>query len=344
MATLGTKPPHFMGIRDVGDGVAITLVLIVQFNGVRFYIVAADPDDYGIGQALVPAGYRFDESIESKFLIELAELAWGDFDLARVQASERLERQLAGLAIDACLPTMQRLASSPIQSAQTLQDHLYPQIFTLQILTEGDKLTCRSLDNDAIPPKNRRLVLENRLRAMGLDIETTDIPVIKASQVILSLINVSERHIGDELATYLKLRSASIKWKVPELKGIVQSDERVIGILLAYIPHKHHSLRSLLDGVERGTIAPEEATVSLRQKWATQIRDTLAGLHSLGILWRDIKTDNVLIDEDGDAVVIDFGGGNTVGWVDRDKYGSMEGEMQGLNNIMAALGGEATSD
>lgn len=42
--------------------------------------------------------------------------------------------------------------------------------------------------------------------------------------------------------------------------------------------------------------------------------------------------------------VVDFGGGNTVGWMDRNKYGSMEGELQGLGKIMAALGVEANSD
>ncbi|KAL2139344.1 hypothetical protein VTI28DRAFT_5306 [Corynascus sepedonium] len=314
-----------MGIRDVGDGVAMTLVLIVQFNDVRFFIVAADPDDDGVGQALVPAGYRFDESIGSKFLIKLAELAWGDFDLARVQASERLERQLAGLAIDACLPTMQRLAPSPIQGAQTLQDYFYPQVYTLQILTEVIKAS--------------QVILVHCLQGY-----VWRVTVDGEDLVYKSLVNVSEGNIGDELATYLKLSSVVITWKVPELKGIVQSNERVIGTLLAYIPHKHHSLRSLLDGVERGTIAPEEATVSHRQKLATQIRDTLAGLHSLGVLWRDIKTDNVLIDENGDAVVIDFGGGNTVDWIDRDNYGSMESEMQGLSKIIAALGVEATLD
>ena len=124
--------------------------------------------------------------------------------------------------------------------------------------------------------------------------------------------------------------------------GIVQSHKGgVIGILLAYIPHKHHSLRALLAGFDGGTIAPSEATASLRQKWAMQIRGTVAGLHGLGILWRDIKTDNVLINDDGDAVVLDFGGGNTMGWVDQDKYGSMEGEEQGLEKIMLALGVEA---
>jgi serine/threonine protein kinase len=128
------------------------------------------------------------------------------------------------------------------------------------------------------------------------------------------------------------------------LVGIVQSHVGVIGILIAYIPHKHHSLRALLDGVEQGTVAPHEATASLRQKWAAQIRGTLAGLHGLGILWLDVKTDNILVDEDGDAIVIDFGGGNTVGWIDHDKYGCMEGELQGIDKIMSALGVEAHSD
>jgi hypothetical protein len=58
----------------------------------------------------------------------------------------------------------------------------------------------------------------------------------------------------------------------------------------------------------------------------------------MGILWRDAETDNEIINEDGDAVVLDFGGGNTMGWVDRDRYGSMEGEEQGLGKVMEALG------
>jgi hypothetical protein len=47
-----------------------------------------------------------------------------------------------------------------------------------------------------------------------------------------------------------------------------------------------------------------------------------------------------LIDENNDAVLLDFGGGNTLGWVDEDKYGTMEGEQQGLQKIMKALGVE----
>lgn len=61
---------------------------------------------------------------------------------------------------------------------------------------------------------------------------------------------------------------------------------------------------------------------------ATQPGDPLAG-H---------QTDKVLIDEDGDVLVLDFGGGNTVGWVDRDTYGTMEGKLQRLSKVMAVLG------
>lgn len=54
----------------------------------------------------------------------------------------------------------------------------------------------------------------------------------------------------------------------------------------------------------------------------------------------DIKTDNVLIDDNGDAYLVDFGGGNTMGWVDRDKYDTVEGDLQGLQKMLAALGEE----
>ena len=121
------------------------------------------------------------------------------------------------------------------------------------------------------------------------------------------------------------------------LSGIVVSHRGVIGILLGYIPHQCQSLAAMLDSVATGSISLDETTASLRRKWAIQIKQTLRGLHDLEILWRDIKTDNVLINEDGDAVLLDFGGGNTQGWVDPDKYGTMEGEEQGLRKIMEAL-------
>jgi serine/threonine protein kinase len=105
-------------------------------------------------------------------------------------------------------------------------------------------------------------------------------------------------------------------------------------------PTSNHNLHVLLLLVEQGTVPETEGTTSLKLKWAEQIKHSLTQLHDLAILWRDVKTDDVLIDENEDAVLLDFGGGNTIGWVDEDKYGTMEGEQQGLQNIMKALGVE----
>ncbi|KAK3294166.1 uncharacterized protein B0H64DRAFT_181096 [Chaetomium fimeti] len=354
--------PRLTRIRYVGDGLVMSAIFTFDFNGGCFVTVLASPTDEAGGEALVPADYQFDESIEGKILTELTDLTWGTVEEVMTKKKEikRLEQQLGELVADVCRPTMHRLMHTPIPEAQTLEDYLYPQTYMLQVVTDsaGDNLACRTLDGPghAGVPELHPPISDERLRGMGLDLEATDIPVVKPPQIILNRrlqgfvwkvtidgeemickvsIDAFEYAIGDELAAYLKIRSARVKLRVPELKGIVQSHRGVIGILLGYIPHKHHNLRALL--AETSTAVSSETTTELRYKWAAQIRGTLEELHSLGILWRDIKTDNVLIDENGDAVVLDFGGGNTMGWVDPDKYGTMEGDEQGLLKIMKAL-------
>ncbi|KAG7143184.1 hypothetical protein HYQ46_007524 [Verticillium longisporum] len=86
---------------------------------------------------------------------------------------------------------------------------------------------------------------------------------------------------------------------------------------------------------ERRTWAVDErAPLALREKWAAQIKDTVAKLHHLSVVWGDVKADNVLVDENGNAIVIDLEGGTTQGWVDREKEGTVEGDAQGVENMM----------
>ncbi len=244
MASPENKPPRLAGVRYVGDGLISSAVFAFQFNGVRFPVVAASPEDEAGGEALLSLDYKFEESIEAKILMKLSDLAWGDelspFDEARDEASERLEDQLADMAADVCLTTMQHLAPTPIPAAQTLQDQLYPQTYTLQVLTDGDKLTCRTLDGYTGITEPHPPVSADKLLAMELDVETTDIPILQASQVVLvrrlqcfvwrvtvdgeemvckSSIDVFKHAIGDEPAAYLKIRSAEVELRVPELKG-----------------------------------------------------------------------------------------------------------------------------
>jgi serine/threonine protein kinase len=51
------------------------------------------------------------------------------------------------------------------------------------------------------------------------------------------------------------------------------------------------------------------------ERWAKQVGDAIESLRRNGLVWGDAKAANVLISEDGNAVLIDFAGGYT-----RDGY------------------------
>lgn len=246
MASPGNASPRLAGVRYVGLGGLMSVVLTFHYNGVHFKVVAASPDDEAGGEDLLPPLYKFDESIEGKIMTEIADLSWGEFDEARDNACERLEDQLAELAADACLPAMRQLAPTPIPDAQTLEQYLYPQTQTLQVLTDFgcNGLTCRPLDGYTGIPERHPPVSEDRLRTMGFSLETTDIPIVQVSQVILvkrlqglvwkatvdgkdgeemickASIDIFDDHpIADELETYLKIRSSGAELRIPELRG-----------------------------------------------------------------------------------------------------------------------------
>jgi hypothetical protein len=205
-------------------------------------VVAASPEDGAGGEAYVTSLYKFDESIEGKVLAEISDLSMGQFDEARDKATERLEDQLAELAADACLSTMQQLAPTLIPDPQILERYLYPETYILQILTnfERNRLTCQTLDGYTGISERHPPVSEEKLREMGLDLETTDISVINSSRVVLgrrlqglvwkvtvdgeemickTSIDIFEHPIERELETYLKVRSAGVELRIPELKG-----------------------------------------------------------------------------------------------------------------------------
>lgn len=69
------------------------------------------------------------------------------------------------------------------------------------------------------------------------------------------------------------------------------------------------------------------------EKWAVQIKGTIETLHAIGVVWGDAKPGNIIIDLNGDAWIIDFGGGRADGWVDENLQGTIEGdEMRGCQN------------
>ncbi|KAF9760870.1 hypothetical protein IL306_004079 [Fusarium sp. DS 682] len=109
--------------------------------------------------------------------------------------------------------------------------------------------------------------------------------------------------------------------------GVVREGNGLLGMLFAWIDEK--CVLSEAKAIE----SPPE----LRKRWASQIRRSLDKLHENDIIWGDAKAANVLIDQNDDAWIIDFGGSYTVGWVDKDKAGTLAGDSQGLAKILEIL-------
>ncbi|KAI0973618.1 hypothetical protein F4678DRAFT_425354 [Xylaria arbuscula] len=324
-----------------------SLLCKYMYHGFRFDVLASSKDEDH------PEGYDFDQSIEGKLLLEYEDLTIGTPTDEKDKKLYEIRDALADLESNACFPFMQKMApSSPLPKPRTLEEELYPPTYALQVLTKGGQLSAHVIDYKS--PEGYPALSEQEFIALG--IETTiyrpsEVTLISRLQgrvwkvevggePMICKISMTDNFgptLANELGVYRKVNQLGNESKFPRMKGVVKSHMGVIAILLSYIPHKYHSLRMILHHTKDGLLPKTEATTAMRTKWAYQIMRSVEQLHEVGILWRDVKTDNVLIDDEGDAVVLDFGGGNTVGWVDANKYGTLEGDIQGLEKIMAHL-------
>ncbi|RWA12174.1 hypothetical protein EKO27_g2925 [Xylaria grammica] len=97
-------------------------------------------------------------------------------------------------------------------------------------------------------------------------------------------------------------------------------------------------LTSRLAGILKEKRGEREIQQSTKSKWAEQIKSSLQQLHAYGVVWGDAKPDNVMIDSNNDAVIIDFGGGYTHGYVTLELMETVEGDWVGFEQLKADLG------
>lgn len=145
-------------------------------------------------------------------------------------------------------------------------------------------------------------------------------------------------HAGDtqnatrEISNYRRIEDASLarQARISRLHGLVYDagTDIVFGLLLLYIDCSAKTL---------AWAAGPDTTGELRQRWAKQVMEAVKQLHNAGLVWGDVKPDNVLIDANNDAWLIDFGGGYTEGWVEKDLADTIEGDLQGLSKILEYL-------
>ncbi|KAE8373414.1 hypothetical protein BDV26DRAFT_285139 [Aspergillus bertholletiae] len=111
------------------------------------------------------------------------------------------------------------------------------------------------------------------------------------------------------------------------LKEYVGLDTEFPGIIMTKIP-----CRLRLSDVDI-----EHTDVAERCKWYTQVQDAIYSLHQHNIIWGDAKAENILIDHKNDTWIVDFGGGYTIGWDSPEHGKTIEGDLEGLQNVRKFL-------
>ncbi|KAK3075389.1 hypothetical protein LTR53_001320 [Teratosphaeriaceae sp. CCFEE 6253] len=104
-----------------------------------------------------------------------------------------------------------------------------------------------------------------------------------------------------------------------------ESGEQVAGILLELI----------VTGSAGGDCLGKavQARTEMHEKWRAQVMEMVKELHAHQLVWGDVNAGNVVIDEMGDAWVIDFGGMNNPEFVDNELAETEEGDWQGVNRL-----------
>ncbi|KAF4417026.1 hypothetical protein FACUT_12504 [Fusarium acutatum] len=137
---------------------------------------------------------------------------------------------------------------------------------------------------------------------------------------------------GRELQILHKVRESfpTGSIRVPQLLGYVHQNDtkQILGFLRQWVPGR------ILSDILASSSTQE------RQKWTSQILQTVGLLHQHGLIWGNGKPSNIIIDEEDNAWLIDVGGGCTPGWTDEELAETKEGDEQALGRIIELLSGD----
>jgi len=260
--------------------------------------------------------------------------------------NEELLQEMEGLLKNLLQPELQKLGPD-VQDygvkGQNLQAYITPDVFNFQLATlAGEpKLVRRDEVKSPIfhPPIPDPSIISAKIQV----VEAQSIRLIKklAYSWVLQVsvdgqpmvCKLTSRSGHDSLPReYTILQQildsgAASSIRVPTLRGVIKShDGGIVGILLEY-------LKPSIPNLEIGLLNDRTISRPTREKWVNQINETVEQLHNMDVVWGDAKTSNVLIDEHGDAWILDFGGGNTVGWIPEELVGTKKGDLQALKMI-----------
>ncbi|KAI9818942.1 MAG: hypothetical protein M1832_004110 [Thelocarpon impressellum] len=340
---MSQEPPPFHTVIDfsVMTGCPDS-TLTAMCNGKRFHVIISG---LSLGGAVPGPQSEYFDLLDA---LEKAE-----------NSSHKILEALEDWILERCIPHFKRLAPQIPGDAgapRTLQQYYRPETFVLSLVNRGNHVEAvrrSSSGSESVQQAEPRLRPSPstphmdsslpRFKASALDILpthpdsdiTADLPrrirCPDGRQYFFKAV-LDPRSFDRELESLLHIERAGLpsqKTRTSRLRGIVEWDEddTIMGMLLDYIDGGNHTLQTAARG----------ASAACREKWMSQIENIVRQLHQVGIVWGDVKPDNIVIDGDSNAHVVDFGGGCAIGWVDHKLYDTVEGDQQGMQRLRAYL-------
>ncbi|POR33083.1 Uncharacterized protein TPAR_06715 [Tolypocladium paradoxum] len=261
-----------------------------------------------------------------------------------------LDEDVYRWVIQLFLPILMRLAPEPLPSFDPdkirtreakplLSEYLFPETFGCRLEAIDETFIPRHTDNHGGLIASRTWLNEDTLNdletwARFFDPSEIEVYFTKPEHALDRMptksfgIGITGGPLNMELDVYKNIHTSGLSEGVlvGRLVGIAHEHEgnSTLGLLLRYIDHRG----TLYNAVE------DDPGPELRAKWAAQINKAVNELHKIGSVWGDAKPENVLIDKEDNAWITDFEGGYTHGWVDPDKAGTVEGDLQGLQRTI----------
>ncbi|KAI1769726.1 hypothetical protein F4818DRAFT_435424 [Hypoxylon cercidicola] len=276
-----------------------------------------------------------------------------------IDEHEEIVDDALGLILDAgkAIFTEAKLLNKAIPQpfSQDLHTLLYPRILTFRFQTTDGKAVIIPIDpdeaytcleanfdsniesyfdiDDSLPQYSSKQIsiLETFVQGAGHVVSRV---LVNNKQMLCKARGkgLLDSDLEQELASLQKIRGAFLhnhtSIRVPHILGYVKHPEAecTIGFLREWVPG------TCLRNIDI-PMTPERR----RHKWASQINETVNLLHETEVIWGDGKASNVIIDEEDNAWLIDFGGGFTDGWVDKELADTAEGDEQAVKKIMDFL-------
>lgn len=313
-------------VDQIDGGIGSDCELSISCNNQYFKILLSRkllPDSSLAGSLL----RRLDAAVESQDELEMNDI----------------EEEIAGIVCEACQPIFRRLAPAVDKGTKQadLQTFLNPQIsyFQLAIVDGNAKLIQQdSIETISTPHYGWEIDDQTLSHFLASDIQVLE--EFRRNAILKVSVRGEERCCKlafEETRDAIKREFECLKTisesrlpptaRVPRLIGLVQSHSNsVIGILEEYVNPSS-------EAPTLGHFDIELVAITRRRKWASQIRETVMMLHKIGVIWGDGKADNILVDADDNAWVVDFGGSWTNGWVDKELAGTVQGDEQALRKI-----------